>query len=188
MIDVTMANFEQEVIAASMNVPVLVDFWAPWCGPCKSLGPVLEKLELDYGGRFKLVKINSDDEQQLAGAFGIRSIPTCVLLVGGRPVDGFAGALPEGKVREFLDKHLPSDEELQAQAGLIGNERYHTPVILVWLAPDLAAVDQVDERLDRCRWVCVGPQMISAKAGDIDDRNCHGANAIDLDRLIDYAT
>ncbi len=117
MIDVTMANFEQEVIAASMSVPVLVDFWAPWCAPCKSLGPVLEKLELDYGGRFKLVKINSDDEQQLAGAFGIRSIPTCVLLVGGRPADGFAGALPEGKVREFLDKHLPSDEELLAQAG-----------------------------------------------------------------------
>ncbi|MBM3363638.1 MAG: tetratricopeptide repeat protein [Betaproteobacteria bacterium] len=116
MIDVTMANFEQEVIAASMSTPVLVDFWAPWCGPCKSLGPVLEKLELDYGGRFKLVKINSDDEQQLAGAFGIRSIPTCVLLIGGRPVDGFAGALPEGRVREFLDKHLPSDEEMQALA------------------------------------------------------------------------
>ena len=116
MIDATMANFEQEVIAASMNTPVLVDFWAPWCGPCKSLGPVLEKLEIDYGGRFKLVKINSDDEQQLAGAFGIRSIPTCVLLMGGRPVDGFAGALPEGRVREFLDKHLPSDQEMQALA------------------------------------------------------------------------
>lgn len=116
MIDVTMANFEQEVIAASMTTPVLVDFWAPWCGPCKSLGPILEKLELDYGGRFKLVKINSDDEQQLAGAFGIRSIPTCVLLIGGRPVDGFTGALPEGRLRQFLDKHLPSDEELQAQA------------------------------------------------------------------------
>jgi putative thioredoxin len=117
MIDATMANFEQEVIAASMTTPVLVDFWAPWCGPCKSLGPILEKLELDYGGRFKLVKINSDDEQQLAGAFGIRSIPTCVLLVGGRPVDGFTGAQPEGRIRQFLDKHLPSEGELQAQAA-----------------------------------------------------------------------
>jgi len=112
MIDVTLANFETEVIAASMATPVLVDFWAPWCGPCKSLGPVLEKLETAYGGRFKLVKINSDDEQQLAAAFGIRSIPTCVLLMGGQPVDGFMGALPEGKLREFLDKHLPPAEAM----------------------------------------------------------------------------
>ncbi len=116
MIDVTIQNFEAEVIAASMTTPVLVDFWAPWCGPCKSLGPVLEKVEADYEGRFKLVKINSDEEQQLAQAFGIRSIPTCVLMVGGQPVDGFMGALPEGQVKAFLDKHLPSETELQAQA------------------------------------------------------------------------
>ena len=113
MIDVTVENFETEVIAASQGVPVLVDFWAPWCGPCKSLGPVLEKLETDYDGRFKLVKIDSDQEQQLAAAFGIRSIPTCVLLIDGQPVDGFMGALPEGKVREFLDKHVP--EALEAE-------------------------------------------------------------------------
>jgi putative thioredoxin len=116
MLDVTVQNFEAEVIEASMTTPVLVDFWAPWCGPCKSLGPVLERLEVDYGGRFKLVKINSDDEQQLAAAFGIRSIPTCVLLMGGKPVDGFMGALPEGKLREFLDKHIPSEGELLAEA------------------------------------------------------------------------
>jgi putative thioredoxin len=115
MIDVTMANFETDVIAASQTSPVLVDFWADWCGPCKSLGPVLEKLETDYQGRFKLVKINADTEQQLAGAFGVKSLPTCILLMGGRPVDGFMGALPEGKVREFLDKHLPSDTDLAAQ-------------------------------------------------------------------------
>jgi putative thioredoxin len=116
MIDVTMANFETDVIAASQTTPVLVDFWADWCGPCKSLGPVLEKLEADYQGRFTLVKINADTEQQLAGAFGVKSLPTCILLMGGRPVDGFMGALPEGKVREFLDKHLPSDSDLAAQA------------------------------------------------------------------------
>src|SRR5512144_2141617 len=106
MIDITIENFEQEVIAASMSQPVLVDFWAEWCGPCKAIGPILEKLEVAYGGAFKLAKINSDEEQQLAGAFGIRSIPTVILLKNGQPVDGFMGALPEGQVREFLDKHV----------------------------------------------------------------------------------
>ena len=116
MIDVTTANFETEVIAASMTIPVLVDFWAPWCGPCKTLGPLLEKMETAYGGRFKLVKIDSDQEQQLAAAFGIRSIPTCILLKNGQPVDGFMGAVPEGKLREFLDKHIPSEEALLAES------------------------------------------------------------------------
>jgi len=119
MIDVTIANFETDVIEASKTTPVLVDFWAPWCGPCKTLGPLLEKVEADYGGRFILAKIDSDQEQQLAGAFGIRSIPTCVLLMGGQPVDGFTGAIPEGQIKAFLDKHLPPDdgtEEPEAEA------------------------------------------------------------------------
>ena len=116
--DVTVANFEEEVIAASMLTPVLIDFWAPWCGPCKSLGPILEKVEVAYEGRFKLVKIDSDQEQQLGAAFGIRSIPTCILLVGGKPVDGFQGALPEGKVKEFLDKHLPPAPEPEESPAL----------------------------------------------------------------------
>ncbi len=116
MIDVTIENFETEVVAASMQVPVLVDFWAPWCAPCKTLGPILENLEVAYGGRFKLVKVDSDQEQQLAGMFGIRSLPTCILLIDGKPVDGFMGAQPESKLREFLDKHLPSEGELAAEA------------------------------------------------------------------------
>ena len=115
MIDVTLANFETDVVQASLTTPVLVDFWAPWCGPCKALGPVLEKLEAAYAGRFVLVKINSDEEQELAGAFGIRSIPTCVLMMGGKPVDGFMGALPEGQIKAFLDKHLPEAEDPQPE-------------------------------------------------------------------------
>ncbi|MBF5007787.1 thioredoxin [Diaphorobacter caeni] len=111
MIDVTVENFESEVIAASMQTPVLVDFWAPWCGPCKTLGPVLEKVETEYAGRFKLVKIDSDQQQELAGAFGIRSIPTCILMKNGQPVDGFMGAQSEGQVKEFLDKHVPPADE-----------------------------------------------------------------------------
>jgi putative thioredoxin len=110
MIDITVENFEAEVVAASMQAPVLVDFWAPWCGPCQSLGPVLEKLETEYAGRFTLAKIDSDQEQQLAAMFGVRSIPTCVLMANGQPVDGFTGAQTEGQVRAFLDKHLPPAE------------------------------------------------------------------------------
>lgn len=116
MTEITLQNFETEVIAASMTQPILIDFWAPWCGPCKSLGPLLEQIEEDYQGRFTLAKINSDDEQQLAGAFGVRSIPTCILMVDGKPVDGFTGAQSAGEIKAFLDKNLPSVEALMAEA------------------------------------------------------------------------
>lgn len=111
MIDATIANFESEVVEASHQIPILVDLWAPWCGPCRSLGPILEKLEGDYAGRFKLVKINTEDEQELAAAFGVRSIPMVMLMKDGQPVDGFVGALPEGQIRQFLDKHVPAEGE-----------------------------------------------------------------------------
>jgi len=116
MIDVTIQNFDAEVIAASMATPILIDFWAPWCGPCKSLGPILEQLEVDYQGRFTLVKINSDEQQQLAQAFGVRSIPTVILMSQGKPVDGFMGAQTAPQVKAFLDKNLPSELALAADA------------------------------------------------------------------------
>ena len=116
MINATLENFDAEVVSASAVVPVLVDFWAPWCGPCKVIGPLLEKLETEYGGRFKLVKIDSDQEQELSQAFGIRSIPTCVLMKDGKPVDGFMGALPEGQLKAFLDKHVPSEAAVEAES------------------------------------------------------------------------
>ena len=115
MINVTVENFDAEVVEASHQIPVLVDFWAPWCGPCKVIGPLLEKLETDYAGRFKLVKIDSDQEQELSQAFGIRSIPTCVMMVGGKPADGFMGALPEGQIKAFLDKHVAPEDVLEAE-------------------------------------------------------------------------
>ena len=99
------ANFETDVLQASLQTPVLVDFWATWCGPCKTLGPILEKLAGEYAGAFRLAKIDCDKEQQLAGMFGVRSIPTVVLIQGGQIVDAFSGALPESQVREFLKRH-----------------------------------------------------------------------------------
>ncbi len=119
MNDITLQNFEVDIIEASMRQPVLLDIWAPWCAPCRTLGPLLEKVETAYGGRFKLAKLNSDDQPEIAGqlsqAFGVRSIPFCVLFHQGQPVDGFVGALPEAQVREFLDRHVPTEELLEAE-------------------------------------------------------------------------
>ncbi|MCF7222703.1 thioredoxin [Marilutibacter chinensis] len=103
--DVTTDTFETAVLQRSTQTPVLVDFWAEWCGPCKSLGPVLEKLARDYGGAFELAKIDVDKEPQLAGAFQVRSIPTLFLLKGGQVVDAIPGALTEGQLREFFAHH-----------------------------------------------------------------------------------
>lgn len=118
MIDITLENFQSELIEGSMAAPVLLDIWAEWCGPCKQLGPVLEKLETEYAGRFTLAKLDADKvpqiSQQLSQMFGVRSIPFCVMFKGGQPVDGFVGALPAEEIRAFLDKHVPGADEAAA--------------------------------------------------------------------------
>jgi putative thioredoxin len=113
MIDTTLSSFERDVIEASMEVPVVVDFWAPWCGPCRMLGPLLEKLEREYGGRFRLVNVNSDTNPELVASFNLKSIPYAVAFVDGNAVAQFMGAQPEAFVRAFLDRLIPNPAEIE---------------------------------------------------------------------------
>ena len=117
-LDVGLADFSQHVLEESKHRPVVVDFWAPWCGPCKSLKPILEKLAAEYGGKFLLAKINSDENQELAAQYGVRGIPSVKAFINGEPVDEFSGALPEGEVRVFLERLIPSPaDEMRQQAA-----------------------------------------------------------------------
>jgi len=107
-ITVTRENFEQEVLQASSVRPILVDFWAPWCAPCRALAPILDRLAAEFAGRFTLAKLNTEDEPEIAAQFGVRGIPNCKLFVDGKVVDEFTGALPESALRDFLAYVLPS--------------------------------------------------------------------------------
>lgn len=118
MIDANQSSFARDVIEASRETPVLVDFWAPWCGPCRMLGPMLEKLEAEYGGRFRLVKVNSDENPELAAKFRVRSIPYVVAFVDGQPADAFVGVLPESQLRAFVAKLLPNPSEIERRKAV----------------------------------------------------------------------
>jgi putative thioredoxin len=126
--DVTTTSFREDVLVASTKQPVLVDFWAPWCGPCKQLAPVLEKAVAASGGKVKLVKMNIDDHPQIAGQLGIQSIPAVIAFDKGQPIDGFMGALPETQVRGFIERlvgPLTSDADdliKEAEAALAAGD------------------------------------------------------------------
>ena len=111
----TEQNFADEVLAVSSERPVLVDFWAPWCGPCRTLMPLLDRIADDYGGRFRLAKVNTDEEQRIAGHFGIRSIPPVMLFRGGEVVEQFVGVQPEAAIRALIDKHLGAETQEQPE-------------------------------------------------------------------------
>lgn len=146
-LDVNGANFQQVVIEGSKQAPVIVDFWAEWCGPCRALKPILEKLAAEYQGKFVLAKVNSDENHELANRYGVRGIPNVKAFVDGELVDEFSGALPESAVREFLDRLIPSPgDELRLQAMAIYRQGDAAKALQM-----LAQASQVDPANERVR-------------------------------------
>jgi putative thioredoxin len=134
--DVSADTFDAEVLQSSRELPVLVDFWAPWCGPCRSLGPILEKLAGEYAGRLKLAKVNLDEAQALAATYGVRSIPDVMAFRDGKPVSHFLGALPESQVRGFIER-LMDGERLRLAERRVEEQRLdEAEALLAQVGPD----------------------------------------------------
>jgi len=194
VLDATTASFETEVLQRSLDIPVLVDFWAEWCGPCKALGPVLEKIAADYHGAFVLAKVDTEAERQIAAAFQIRSIPTVFLVKGGQIVDGFQGALPEGQIRQFLEQH-----------GILANAPEETDIPDVPASPDadierlraliLEEPDKPEHRLELALALVKTGQMdearglVDALPANLasDERAANARTRLDFSAILDEA-
>lgn len=159
--DATIDNFQDKVMQASMTTPVLVDVWAEWCAPCKQLMPILEKLADEYQGGFLLAKVNADQQQELTGSLGVRSLPTIILVKNGQAVDGFNGALPESEIRKVLDKHVEAPAE----------DPYDTAHRL-WEEGDvdgaLAILTELNRKDPNNLKVLIDLAQLKAEAGDIE--------------------
>ena len=166
VVDVDGAGFQQVVIDGSRERPVIVDFWAPWCGPCRALGPILEKLAAEYDGRFVLAKVNSDENPELSARYGVRGIPNVKAFVDGELVDEFSGALPESGVRQFLDRIVPSpadelrDEALTAYAA---NRDVDAALEILARAEALEPANE-DLRVDRAAFLADAGRADEARA------------------------
>jgi len=174
--DIGTEAFEREVIEASRELPVLVDFWAPWCGPCRALTPLLEKLAGEYAGRLKLVKVNSDENPELSGAFGIRSIPNVIAFRDGKAVSQFLGALPEGQVRAFIEKLLPPRELALAERAIEEKRLDDAERLLDAIKPNIdwdAQVETLRQAVAFARSGGSEPELerkVAANPGDLDAR------------------
>jgi len=160
---VTTASFPAEVVNASSSQPVLVDFWAPWCGPCRALGPVLEQLADEHAGAVKVVKVNTDENQDLAQQFQIRSIPAVKLFRGGRVIDEFVGAQPLGRVREFLAPHLPRASAAEhLVAGELASSGDYAGAVAKLRAVAESDPANLDARRDLARYLALSGDVIGA--------------------------